>query len=400
MSSIPQELRLLIEIMKIDNFDSSKTYLKDELFADIDWEIFLLLAKHHRIYPLIYSKLKSIGEKRIPSHVLNALYQQYKNNTYYMLQLCGEMEQVSKLFTENQISLIFLKGPVIAADIYGDISLRTSKDLDILIQINDLKKAEELLLTQGYKREEGSKTIYEWKWNKHHVTYFHLQKGIEIELHWRLHPSPTKEPSFNELWERKRVSMITSYPVYFLGKEDLFLYLVTHGARHGWFRLRWLADIDQIIRKSIIIENNNVFLIQKHYLGKQVLILSSQVLNNPKTEEMKSFTGGKRSRRIAQLAIFYIVEMGHSHINESKGELAINDKHHLFSIKSNLQRSFVLNLYQFLIKSNLQRLIFVIKFFFPSSEDVKTLRLPKPIYFLYFPLRPFLWAWRKTRKPI
>ena len=48
----------------------------------------------------------------------------------------------------------FLKGPVIAHEIYGDISLRTSKDLDILVQEIDLEKAEGLLFSLGYKREE------------------------------------------------------------------------------------------------------------------------------------------------------------------------------------------------------------------------------------------------------
>ena len=80
-----------------------------------------------------------------------------------------------------------------------------------------------------------------------------------LEIHWRLDARPSKEPTFNELWERKRVSPITSYPVYFLGEEDLFLYLVSHGARHGWFRLRWLLDIDQMVRKGFDLEKENHF---------------------------------------------------------------------------------------------------------------------------------------------
>ena len=84
---------------------------------------------------------------------MEALFQEYKKNTFQMLHLCGEMEQISKLFTENQIRLLFLKGPVLAAELYGDISLRTSKDLDILIPIADLEKVEELLLNVGYVRE-------------------------------------------------------------------------------------------------------------------------------------------------------------------------------------------------------------------------------------------------------
>ena len=37
-------------------------------------------------------------------------------------------------------------------------------------------------------------------------------------------------------------------PVFMLGNEDLFLFLVSHGARHGWSRLRWLLDIDYLTK--------------------------------------------------------------------------------------------------------------------------------------------------------
>ena len=81
---------------------------------------------------------------------------------------------------------------------------------------------------------------------------FILKKEVKLEVHWRLNPGPAKEPTFNELWERKRISiLLTDSPVYFLGREDLFLFLVTHGARHGWSRLRWLVDIHQIVNKII-----------------------------------------------------------------------------------------------------------------------------------------------------
>ena len=96
------------------------------------------------------------------------------------------MEQVSKLFTENQIPLLFLKGPVIAADLYGDISLRTSRDLDILIPITHFERAEKLLLSLGYEKEPVLSVLNDWKWRDHHIVYFHPQKCIMLEIHWRL----------------------------------------------------------------------------------------------------------------------------------------------------------------------------------------------------------------------
>ncbi|MGE7683278.1 nucleotidyltransferase domain-containing protein [Peribacillus simplex] len=372
MDLISKELRLLLDILKTK--EDSKLEKKSELFLNIDWELFLLLARHHRVYPLIYSKLKGIDEKLVPQHVVEALYQEYKKNTFQMLHLCGEIEKIGKKFTENNIPLLFLKGPVVAHYLYGDISLRTSRDLDILIPITNLEKAEKLLLSFGYERMDPE-VLNKWNWRDHHITYFNPKIRTLIEIHWRLHPRPSKEPSFNELWERKRKSMLTSYPVYFLGEEDLFFFLSVHGSRHGWFRLRWLTDIDQMVRKGLCIGGNNRLLkkFQYNHIVGQAFILSSQLLYTQINEEMKKLTVRNLSKKLAQKSFTYI--NGVSEFNPPKD-------------------------YMFLLNTTTQKFLFVVNLFIPRYQDVEVIRLPKLFHFLYFPLRPFLWAWRKTRKQI
>lgn len=365
----PRELNLILDILKKRN-DGSLQITKP---IDIDWGYFLKLTKHHRVYPLMYTTMNKINESLIPTHVTQSLYQEYKNNTFKMLQLSAEMEQVSKLFIENQIDLIFLKGPAIAADIYGDISLRTSKDLDVFIPISGLEKAENILLSLGYEKEAAPTVLNEWKWRSHHVAYYHQQKQIQIEIHWRLHPPPSKEPSFDDLWKRKRTSILFTYPVYFLGKEDLFIYLIVHGARHGWFRLRWLIDIDQMLKNGIctkeILSIINQY--QYRYLAGQALILASQLLNSPINAELKVLTRGNHSEKLAQSSTSFIKEMS------------------AFKYPKDYLSS---------IKSNKQRFISLLILFYPRPVDKETLNLPTPFHFLYFPLRPLLWVWRKSKK--
>ncbi|MBW7459207.1 nucleotidyltransferase family protein, partial [Paenibacillus sepulcri] len=205
-----------------------------ELFAGMDWEAFIKLARHHRVYPYLYTRLKDIGHDLVPLPVLRGFYQEYCNNTFIMLGLCGEMERICKHFDEAHIRPLLLKGPVLAADLYGDISQRTSCDLDILIPIRDLLHAEAGLLELGYIKDDYIDTVLnDWKWRHHHTTFKHPRTGIKVELHWRLNPAPSKEPAFEELWSRRRRSPLSSYPLFYLGREDLFLFLVTHGARHG-----------------------------------------------------------------------------------------------------------------------------------------------------------------------
>ncbi|MEI2472892.1 nucleotidyltransferase family protein [Peribacillus frigoritolerans] len=378
MSKISKELMLLLEIIKVEQDDNIGVSLKKEVYSDFDWDLFLQLAIHHRVYPIIYSKIKRLEEKRIPSYVFQTLNKEYKQNTFKMLHLSGEMELVSKLFNENQVNLIFLKGPVIAAELFGDISLRTSKDLDMLIPITSLEKAEILLHSIGYVKEVVPNVLNEWKWRNHHVVFFHPQKKIQLEIHWRLQPRPLKEPIFNELWNRKRISNITSYPVYFLGKEDLFLYLVSHGARHGWFRLRWLLDIEQMLRKGIDIKKTKELIkkYQNSHLVGQALILALELFRTP-IRELNNLTEGKDSKKLAQNAVDFI---------QGTESLAI------------IMSSKYYKRYLFSLNSRKEKFFYILILFYPSYLDAKTLKLPKPLHFSYFPLRPFLWAWRKVRK--
>lgn len=380
-----KELKLLLFVLRLEN-NKDLLLHTESVFEGIDWDEFIRLIRHHRVNPVIFTKLKKVEHSFIPSYVLQTLYKEYQKNTFQMLKLSGEMEQLSRLFTENQISLLFLKGPVIAVDLYGDISLRTSNDLDVMVPIHCLESVDGLLLKLGYVKDDYFSTfLNEWRWRHHHVSYFHPQKGIKLEIHWRLNPGPAKEPNFHELWERRRTSSLSSYPIYLLGKEDLFLFLASHGARHGWSRLRWLVDIHQIAKQEMDWNKVTQLMKKYHYLqiGGQVLILASKLLNTPLTKEMKELIKGDRVKRLALDALFYIKQTVNLHTNPVPDDIARYHKHHLFSLMSRQQK-----------------FLFVMSFFYPYPMDAEVLPLPKNLHFLYFPLRPLLWAWRRTRQRV
>ncbi len=383
VTGIPNELRVILEMVKRDNDETIRLNSK-EWFTDMDWDLFLELAMHHRLFPILFPKLKLIDKKWIPEHIVQSLYQQYRNNTFRMLQLSGEMEQLSRFFSEKQIRLLILKGPVLASDLYGDLSLRTCGDLDMMVSIQDVEKVDQFLSNLAYEKDDYIETVLgDWKWRHHHVTYFHSQKPIKIEVHWRLNPGPGFEPNFEQLWERKRVSSLTSFPVFYLGREDLFLFLVTHGARHGWSRLRWLTDIDQILQQEINWIELKKRMKDYHFsqISGQALILASELLNSNLTEEAILLTRSKRSKKLAQKATFYFEHMVNLHSFPVPEDVAVYHKKHLFSLMSPQQK-----------------LLFILSFLYPYPEDAETLHLPKPFHFLYFPLRPILWAWRKIMK--
>jgi hypothetical protein len=377
----PKELTLLLELLQEHDDTDISEKLKDKL-SDMDWDRFLELVRHHRVYPLIYVKLKNVDKELIPEQVLQNLHSDYIRNTFQMLHLSGEMERICKILNENGIRTLMLKGPVLAEALYGDISLRTSRDLDILIHVADIEKSEEILKNCGYKlKDEFPRILGDWKWRTHHINYFHPQKKIEIELHWRLKLGIGNEPDFKELWERKVRSSLTSEPIYFLGEEDLFLFLTSHGARHAWSRLRWLVDIDRLVRKGLRWEII-CFLLKKHqnlHIAGQSLLLASELLQTPLTQSKKFLTFNRHAFQIARQSIFFIKE---------KADLFPTPPKYLAGR---------LNRYFISLMPLSQKYKYYISILHPTSYDAEMLPLPKSLHFIYFPLRPFLWFWRQMK---
>lgn len=377
VEEIPKELCLIFDLLKEDD-------LNQESFTHIDWNLLVDLAMHHRVYPVLYGKLKALPvATQIPAFVLEILSEQYRRNTFQMLHFSAEMEYVSQLFSQYQIPLLFLKGPTLGHDLYGDISLRTSGDLDVLVPMEQLTYTEGILRQAGYQKDDYIKSVLnDWKWRHHHVTYTHPDKRIKLEVHWRLNPGPAKEPTFHDLWKRKRKSNLTNSVIYTLGNEDLLLFLTTHGARHGWSRLRWLLDIHKLLNKEL-----NWRIVHKQFktyhvshIGGQALILSAEIFGTKIPGELKSSFINRKSIHLAKQARFYFESMINLHTEPVPKNIARYHKRHLFSLMS--------------LK---QKLLFVMSILHPYPEDKETLPLPRQLHFLYFPLRPFLWAWRKTK---
>lgn len=380
-AGFPQELKLMLSMIRSDLTALPREDV-ETLVQGTDWQLFLQLAYHHRLYSVLYLKIKDLDSAMIPAAVVDNLRQQYTANTFRMLHLTAEMEQVCGAFRERGIRNITLKGPALAHDLYGDISLRTSKDLDILIPFNDVESAEQILETLGYVSKEGKRTatVRSWKWREHHICYIHPVKRTQVEIHWRLNPDSGRETEFELLWKRSRFSTYTQTPVRMLEREDLWAYLVTHGARHGWFRLRWLLDIDQMIRYMPL----DVKKVERRLksegrlsIGSQALRLASVLLDTPLEQEYLALLASheRAGKRLAEHGVLFMNEM-----MESPADLK--------SYRS----------YLFALRSTKQKLFFFIERLYPSTWDVDQLPLPRSLYFLYFPLRPFLWFWRRIRR--
>ncbi|WP_310551268.1 nucleotidyltransferase domain-containing protein [Paenibacillus glufosinatiresistens] len=382
IEELPVEMRLLLALLSRDGETGSLSEAYDSVWEQVDWDQFIELAMHHRVFPNLYPILKNGYKERVPEEVLRRCYELYSRNTLQMLYFTAEMSKLGRLLSDHGIRCLFLKGPVLAQDLYGEVSLRTSSDLDVLVPVEMLDQAEALLASSGYIKDEYIRSVLnDWKWRHHHYAYVHSATGLKVEVHWRLNPTPALDPRFDELWERKRVSTLSADPLYYLGREDLFFFLATHGARHGWSRVRWLLDIHKLLgqnpdpdRLTRTLKKYNVVSI-----GGQALALADRLLSSEMAPELRKLRDRPRSQKLAMEAMYYVERRINLHNKPLPEEVERYHKRHQFRLLAPGRKTF-----------------FTLSLLFPYPEDADTLPLPKRLHVLYIPLRPVLWLWRKT----
>lgn len=342
----------------------------------LDWNAFMELVLHHRVYPAVYLQLNSLAPMA-PADTMEKLRYHHHVNTFKMLELTKEMGRISKELAENGIRTIQLKGPVLAIQLYGDLSLRTSKDLDILIDPEDVEQAEAAMAKLGYEATDKHDSDPNWKRKYHHLSFSHKECWANIELHWRLNPNPVDNLSFRQLWERRDTVLVCGQPFHSLGKEDLLSYLTDHGARHAWFRLRWLVDIARLVPH---IRAGEMDLYYKRHGGRefsgQAFLLASALLRADIPAPLLQAASGKKAQRLAQDAMFFISRIVKLNPVPERRALWPYLKYTLSLMKPK------------------QRCMYLLKVLEPNVEDRQQMPLSKPLHFLYFPLRPILWLWR------
>jgi hypothetical protein len=151
---------------------------------------FLALVAHHRLFPVVYQ-----AENQKQNTCLNAVFNELKNRTernrQRMLKLAAVLLQINELLNQANIDFISYKGPLMVNQIYGDLSKRQTRDLDILIRENDLENAIKMLTGAGYKlldeyfvKNASHRNLFLLREN--HLRFCHPDNHIILELHWSL----------------------------------------------------------------------------------------------------------------------------------------------------------------------------------------------------------------------
>jgi hypothetical protein len=292
-----------------------------------------------------------------------------------------------KAFNQAKIPVMTLKGPMLSYELYKDVGLRQSKDLDLAVAPDDINRAQNCLNDLGWRLDSTYFPMTPRQWERlwrteQHLGFVDSQAGTALELHWR---NVWDLPGMNSArWARSIQSVWQGRSYQAMNPIDEVLYLCCHGAEHAWFRAKWLGDLARIHAAGLVSWEAALERAQNTHQDKPLLSclqILKAVYGLPLPELQRSPWENLSS---------FLIDSPLYSLKISKDPAA--------SAALNLLPGRVrLMLYERQVlprrswRESLSELAY-------CREDFEVLRLPDSIFWAYVPLRPILWGWRKLSR--
>lgn len=216
--------------------------------APIDWERFVRVAQRHRIVGLAHEALRN-NQVELPPAVAQTLSDAVVRQTHHNLFFAREFVRLARAFEKQGLGVTFFKGLPTALEIYGNLGIRESKDIDVLVTRDDVERADEVLRAAGYRRVDPPESVDPARVRtllriaKDFIYTGIEEEALQVELHWRLFKNATFMPALARSAREQVIAELDNIRIRTFVGDDQFAYLCAHGAAYAWCRLKWLADI-------------------------------------------------------------------------------------------------------------------------------------------------------------
>jgi hypothetical protein len=273
--------------------------------GEIDWEYLFLFARRHALVALLYFRLQEDAADLVPAHQLQRLQKYFQENAARNVLLTAELCRLIKLLAASGIEAIPYKGPALALFAYDNLALRRFVDLDVMVRKEDVTRAIDLLLTEGY---ESSKSLSANQQQallrtQHNVQFRRDNRRMIVELHWEVAAHLfASSVSADELWRNLIQADLNGMPAKNLSADDLTFSLCVHGSRHVWEGLLWICDIAWILTRHqlnwpALLErakstgNERMFLLGLHLAAKLLNVtfprsVATRIENDPSLDQL------------------------------------------------------------------------------------------------------------------
>jgi Uncharacterised nucleotidyltransferase len=248
-SALNSEWQLLLASCSVDSDREKPKRIRALLQQAVQWKSLFALADRHGVAPLLYQTL-SACKIRVPTEELRDLRDNYHRNVHKALFLSRELIRILQHLSALGVDAIPYKGLALAESMYGDIALRQSGDIDLLIRAQDLSHIIAAVGELGYTPHVTFSDVEQRAYLKSgYELAFDGQAGPNLlEVQWDLQPRfYAVDYDMGGIFQRAVTTTIAGHSAKTPSPEDLLMVLSLHAAKHVWGRLIWLRDIAQIM---------------------------------------------------------------------------------------------------------------------------------------------------------
>jgi hypothetical protein len=244
------ELDLILSSVRT-RYSADTADLERAATRDPDWSQVEEIARVHAVTPLVHGALASLPDPLVPRDILARLQASSERNGIRNLEQSAELLRLLGRLEDAGIEAVPYKGPVLAAEIYGDVALREFVDLDILVDPQQAMRAVRLLEDDGYRPHHALTPRQErFLLRTGHDRKLIRDDRFVVEIQWALADSTHMLPrNLAPMFRRARSAPLGGSSVRTLSPEDVFLVLCIHASLHFWERLAWVCDVAEAIRR-------------------------------------------------------------------------------------------------------------------------------------------------------
>ncbi|ADY55908.1 hypothetical protein Sgly_1610 [Syntrophobotulus glycolicus DSM 8271] len=235
-----------IKLLNLINSAVNGQKIKSDLFHNVNQSELLNLAMEQKVSAYLYTL---VGKKFDVGLLDEKIKEEWKKSTVMIavqqLSMFAQINNIIGLFKAKGTPAIALKG-IVLKQLYPQPELRSMCDLDLLVKIEDIPKAIELMKSFGYQIPPG----FDVNDPGHmHIEMYKLGY-ITVELHKTLwNPRYMKKRNnpfpLERIWDNVRVIEIGGIQLTALSLEDEYINMVIHLATHLIYsgcNLRQLCD--------------------------------------------------------------------------------------------------------------------------------------------------------------
>ena len=133
-----------------------------------------------RLYPIVASNLKQVGETRLDQRLLKARRTAIAQSEV----IIQAADYLNDLFASKGVDLVFVKGLALLITEYREAALRTFSDIDCCIRVEDVQKVVRIAKEENWTNFTNFVPNFQEGFEAHQEMTFRLTSGVSFDVHW------------------------------------------------------------------------------------------------------------------------------------------------------------------------------------------------------------------------